>query len=346
MTGNAGGRLLERVASTILDLNSSTLSLQQALDAFARHCSDVSAIVPDRSFDGWAGDSLLSHGVAINPQAAAFCIRDYTRTVIFIRGVHAAITALLARCRQQPIRILYAGCGPFATLLLPLLTRFKAGQLDVTLLDIHQRSLDSVDKLLCDFALDDYRIQLVSADACHYRHPDALDLVIAETMQKSLEQEPQFAVTANLAPQLSRDGIFIPEQIDIELSLVAPAQEQATRRRYPLASVFTLLPAAAAGQMQAARINALSSKYELAHQRIRIPALANLGSLEALLFTRIKVFGEYALNDYDAEISLPSPCHELAPLVAGTDYEVCYELGSYPRFNWRRLSGLSQITTR
>ena len=152
MTGNASGQLLERVASTILDINSTSTSLQQVLDEFTRHCSDVSAIVPDRSFDGWAGDSLLPQGVAINPQAAAFCIKDYTRTVIFIRGVHAAIATLQARLPQQPIRILYAGCGPFATLLLPLLTRFKATELDITLLDIHQRSLNSVGKLLSDFA--------------------------------------------------------------------------------------------------------------------------------------------------------------------------------------------------
>ena len=65
------------------------------------------------------------------------------------------------------------------------------------------RALDAVRRPVEHFGLQDYVIELEEADASHYRCEDALDLIVAETMHKALEQEPQFAVTANLAPQLA-----------------------------------------------------------------------------------------------------------------------------------------------
>ena len=108
----------------------------------------MGGILPDRSFNAWAGDALLKDGVAISPAAAAHCVNDTQRSVVFIRAVYAAIKAAQARFAQAPVEILYAGCGPFATLLLPILGRFEPGELTVHLLDIHQRSLDSVGLLI------------------------------------------------------------------------------------------------------------------------------------------------------------------------------------------------------
>lgn len=338
---------LTQISDILLDEASAPNQLREALDAFAQLCGDLTGVIPDRSFDAWAGDSLLEDGVAINPEAAAHCVKDYQRSVVFIRAVHAAINTARERFANQPIEILYAGCGPFATLLLPLLGQFKAGELHVHLLDIHQRSLDSVAQLIEHFGLQAHRINYVQDDACRYQHAGSPHIIITETMQKSLEQEPQFAVTANLAPQLHSLGIFIPQKIEVELSLADLAAETAafkrgerldedtlakTGKRYPLGTALCLTNSNAAALLQHAKANSRTGVLELNPMEITIPTVADLDNLDALLFTRIQAFEQYQLLDYEAEITLPLRCTEMAQLRAGDEYHVTFQLGTYPKF--------------
>ena len=295
-------------------------------------CSEVTNIRPDSSFDAWAEDSLLDNGVAINPQAAAHCALDYKRSVVFIRGVYAAINTLRRQFPNTPLEILYAGCGPFATLLLPLLGKFSPDELNLHLLDFHQRSLGSVKLLLNYFGFCAHAVQTIKADACDYQHAGKLHMVVAETMQKSLEQEPQFAVTANLAPQLCAKGVFIPQRIDVALWL---ADLENNTRRSRLATVCTLSPERASDQMQLAQAKI---EPQLESTIADIPRTADISRFDAVLFTRICVFEQYRLKDYDSQITLPQKCHELLPLAGGERYRVSYQLGGYPRFNFERLN--------
>ena len=341
---------LVSICDCILDESSASESLRNALDSLAEICGSISGIYPDRSFDAWADDSLLSSGVAINPQAAAHCVLDYQRSVTFIRGIYSAINKLLSRFPGQTLDILYAGCGPFATLLLPLLTKFEPGTLKLNLLDIHQRSLDSVKLLLERFALDSHLLRTIQADACHYQHDSKLHLVIAETMQKSLEQEPQFAVTENFAQQLLPGGLFLPQNIEVELSLANLSDEkdfisrsqhlpaELLEKRYPLATVLSLSAESVSSYRQKGEYDRQSQSLELNPLTVEIPALADIASLDAVLFTRIRVFEQHCLEDYQSEITLPLKCHELSCLVAGQQYKVAYQLGTYPKFNFTPLS--------
>jgi hypothetical protein len=344
---------INTISDTILDETSSPKALREALDAFVLLCSEVTNIQPDPSFDAWAEDSLLDSGVAINPQAAAHCALDYQRSVVFIRGIYAAIHSLKSRFCDSPIEILYAGCGPFATLLLPLLGRFLPGELKLHLLDFHPRSLDSVELLLTHFGYSSHAVHTIKGDACAYRHPGKLHLIVAETMQKSLEQEPQFAVTANLASQLRPMGVFIPQRIDVALYLSDPEHEKALLAtsqkpqwgdlekdgtRYLLANVCTLSPERAFDQMLLAKTRAKKRVPHLEPTTVVIPALADVARLDAALFTRICVFEQYWLKDYESQITLPLKCYEMLPLATGERYRVRYQLGSYPKFNIERLS--------
>ena len=103
---------INTISDTILDEASSAEQLRDALDAFVLLCGEITNIRPDPSFNAWAQDSLLDNGIAINSQAAAHCALDYARSVVFIRGVYAAINALQLRLPGTVLEILYAGCGP------------------------------------------------------------------------------------------------------------------------------------------------------------------------------------------------------------------------------------------
>ena len=346
---------LNSISDTILDETSSPEQLRNALDAFSLLCSEATGIRPDPSFDAWADDALLENGVAINPHAAAHCVVDYARSVAFIRGVSAAIDTLKLRFPGSSLEILYAGCGPFATLLLPLLGKFSPGELSLYLLDIHQRSLDSVKLLLTEFGLCAHSVQTIKADACTYTHPGELHLVIAETMQKSLEQEPQFAVTANLARQLCPMGVFIPQRIEVSLCLADLDHEKKlidesrenespgshklaiAAKRYPLGTMCSLSPEHAFEQMQFALANSVGADAALEPTIVAIPRIEDATRFHAALFTSITVFEQYRLEDYESQITLPSKCFELLPLVGGERYRVSYQLGSYPKFNFERL---------
>lgn len=342
---------LTYIADTLLDEASSPKQLRAALNAFSQLCSDVGGVVPDPSFDAWADDSLLNDGVAISPEAAAHCVSDTQRTVVFIRAAYAAITNAKQRFANGPIEVLYAGCGPFATLLLPLLANFRPGELVVHLLDIHQRSLDSVALLTRHFDLEGHRISYVKDDACHYQHSSNLHVIIAETMQKSLEQEPQFAVTANLAPQLHARGIFIPQRIEVALCLAKleaekaalqrgdaldPNALQATGERHALDTVLCLTPEQAVTLKQQACQNS-HGLLELNPIHVTLPAITNLNTFDAVLFTRIQAFEQHRLLDYESEITLPLRCSEFTPLKAGEQYKVCLQIGSYPKFSVTRV---------
>jgi len=342
---------LKVIAQTLLNERTDNADLSRALDQFARLCSEISGVNPDPSYSAWSADSFLQEGVAINPNAAALCVMDYQRSVVFIRGIYAALKSLeQSEPGDQPLKVLYAGCGPFATLLLPLLTLFSPNALEIYLVDIHQESLSSVAKLLTELNLEDYNITMVQGDACHYRHPTLLDLVIAETMQKALEQEPQVAVTENLSTQLSENGIFIPENITIELCLARLKEEQEQLKRNELLcrerstamstrhAITTLIDLSSQRIKQIFDHKHINSDLDcnaLALCEVSIPSIAHLETYQPLLFTRIKVFEEHMLNDYECDLTLPSRCFDLEPLKAGQTFRASYLLGTYPKIHWQ-----------
>ncbi|MDQ5929531.1 MAG: hypothetical protein QG594_1310 [Bacteroidota bacterium] len=162
-------------------------------------------------------EQLTKGGYALSSFHASICVDDALRTSKFIKSTYKAIQELQKKFTNQPISILYAGCGPYATLLLPLLPLFKPNELDIILLDINKSSIDSVKKIMNSPDFSSYKIQTIQADATSYQKPKnwPLHLLLTETMFKALLAEPQVLITKNLAPQLETGGILIPEEIKI-----------------------------------------------------------------------------------------------------------------------------------
>lgn len=264
----------------------------------------------------------LESGKAISPKDAARCVLDFARTTKFLRGAHAAILALQKRFPNQQFELLYAGCGPFAPLALPLAAKFDAEQVQITLLDIHERSLQSAAELFRVFNLQDRVRAAVQADASTYTHDCPPHMIIVETMQRALTVEPQVANTLNLFPQLAEGGVFLPERVRVDAFLFDPAREfsfvepdtagaQQTRLRIHLGSVFEL-PSSFHDQSGPAKT-------------VRIPHSVPEGAA-LLLATTIKVFESLTLDEYESGITYPLILENLTEAHAGRAVEFQYSL--------------------
>jgi len=277
-------------------------------------------------------ETVLPSGTAISPVDAARCVPDFIRTGMFLRGVAQAIEAAQARFDPAPLRVLYAGCGPFAVLVLPLLHRWPAEALRLTLLDCHGRSLQAARAVAGHLGVADRIEACVEADAASYRvDPGAAPhVVITETMQRALDKEPQVPISRNLSAQLVEGGILVPERVALDLTLMNPERE------------FGLTPDGPPPQRQeVGRVMELTREgarcFELDWPVAEDPAL------RAFLRTTIDVFGDARIEGSESGLTIPVPFptgqappggHDLRP---GMRLRFSYATEPVPGIAWHAL---------
>ena len=286
-------------------------------------------------------ETPLAQGKAISPKAATMCVVDFARTAKFLKGIYAGMLQAQKRFPDERLEVLYAGCGPFAPLALPLATQFSAEQIRFTLIDIHDQSLESAQRIVKALGLESYIGDYIQADATSYRHGCQLHVVISEAMQRALEKEPQVAITLNLLPQLCRGGIFIPEQITVDVCLYDPSKE------------FLMLSAESDDpvlpdtlETQRVRINLgpiMELTGEKAHDQetmmqarvLTVPK--DVEGLGIMLRTKVRIFDSIVLDEYEAGITYPVILHDLGRVEGGTRIQFTYSLGKKPGFRYQRV---------
>ena len=180
----------------------------------------------DRQLDIAEGETACSEGLAISPTQAAMCASEFQRTTTFLRGLHDAIADAVVLKSPDPVRVLYAGSGPYATLAVPLMTVFPPEKVRFTVLDMHAVSIESAKSVVSRLGLDRSVESYVLADACKYTIPgDAIpDILLCETMSTALEREPQVAIMRHLLGQ-APDAVIVPESVRVDAFLVDTSKE-------------------------------------------------------------------------------------------------------------------------
>lgn len=329
--------LLSEATQTILNPDSVPGDLLAAVRDLQREFAQLTGVHDTSEDPADRRATALDGGTAISPQDAARCILDFARTTVFLRGIREAIGEARTRFGDAKIEVLYAGCGPYAPLALPLFTVTDSSDVVFTLLDIHQRSLDAVRTLVGHYGLGDHVSEYICADASSVKLERRPHVIVTETMQRALAKEPQLALTANLAPQLIEDGILIPEHIrvslcaadvDAEFSAV-PASEGAegdTRARVPLGTILDLSRTSVGMMMASAKGSSLPAI------EVTVPELPSDHEWNAVLCTEVLVYNGQVLGDYDSGVTYPAVLRDLGLLRGGEEIELEYQLGPNPGF--------------
>lgn len=318
-------KTLNQNIQLLLDCGDDLGSMKSAVDYFYNIYSQITGVKIDTINQDKA--ILLPSGKAISTAAAAHCLLEMKRTAVFLRGINKAIALKLSQATSKPIRILYAGTGPYGTLLTPLLPLYKSAELKVDLLDINQQSLKALYKLLGTLGLSKYIGDTFCTDATTFRVNKPYDIVISETMLACLKSEPQVAIMQNLIPQLTESCFFIPEEITIDACLTNPKMEMdklmyyekepPAFERYLLGNVYTL---------SKQNLNGILSckTFLIPWIKVSFPVLK--------LFTSVRVFAGELLTENDSSITLPKQYHDFRTQEADR-VKFWYEQGEKPQIH-------------
>lgn len=321
---------LKYATTAILHCESDYKQMKESVDLMYQIFSSITGVTINALSQD--KDIYLSQGKAISTSAAAHCLLEMKRTALFLRGINKAIRQKRAELLDRPIKILYAGTGPYGTLITPLLTLYKPNEICVDLLDINANSLEALKKINDNLGLSEFIDKTFCTDATTFKVNTPYDIVISETMLACLKNEPQVAIMQNLIPQLTDDSIFIPEMITIDALLTNPKMEMERLElheketphfeRRPLGNLFTL-----------SKKNLDSIYYK---RSFSIPSEAASTFPVLKLFTTVTVFDDEILSDNDSSITLPKQFYDFRK-INSQEVKFWYVQGRTPRIESRTM---------
>ncbi len=90
--------------------------------------------------------TIVGGGIELSSKHARNCLEDPIRTARFLKEIYKVLLVAKDRFKNEKITLLYGGCCPLGTLIIPLLHLFSSEKLEIIFLDIHQTSIDLVKK--------------------------------------------------------------------------------------------------------------------------------------------------------------------------------------------------------
>lgn len=326
MTSDALRTRVAELTRILLDTGRDASALRPEVVALAEYLVEASGHVAGDVVT--EGESRTDEGLALSPSMAAMCIDDYVRTIVFLRGVHAAVESVDV---DRPVRVLYVGCGPLATLVAPLLTVFDPGSWTCRWIDIHDASVQCARRVASVLDAGSVVSDVMQADAFALQlDPDELpDVIVLEILQAALEKEPQVALTRHLLAQ-APDATLVPERIDVTLEWTDVGARVAGREDpdwADLGTAFTI-------DRDTARRPAVGEFLEGATLVLPDP-LPSAG--QPMLCTRLTVFGPHVLAGFDSGLTMPRVLEGPVALQPGASLRFRYRTGGSPGLEVERL---------
>lgn len=276
--------------------------------------------------------TLTPYGKAVSPTTAAQCAEDVERSRVFMQGVYQAVHERLNP--ERPVQLLYAGTGPLGWLVLPLLSLFSAKQLQITALDIHLFSLESFRNVCNTLNLGDRIADWVCADATVWQPAEGTtyDIILSETMNQFLEQEPQVQIFVNLQRYLAVGGSLIPQQVLLCAELESHDRQHQTH--YPLGQVFDLNSESAI-RLQQGETGILTATFPV--------PMSEACAVDIKLCTEIQVYRNFWLRENQSQLTLPKYRRQVR-LSPGTNLTFNYQSGHLPKWQLQYQTASIELT--
>lgn len=267
---------------------------------------------------------FFENGVAIGTTWAAMCIDDMMRTKRFIQGIFKAIEDLRAT-KTGTLQVFYAGTGPYATLILPLLSYYSPEEIQFTLLEINEISLNNLKQLIKNFGADIYVKAFINADATKYQFEEntVVDLVISETMLRALRKEQQVPIVINLMQQLPETTLLIPQKIEVGLVYYKSGIEFTPTQKISTVIEFT----------QNSRF--VENKLEFPAKTILLPPKERDDYHSLCLATRIQVYKEIYLEEGNSGLTTMENLKFMEEMEGYKEITIQYKVSELPDFEYQ-----------
>jgi hypothetical protein len=252
-------------------------------------------------------DIYNENGISLNTTDAAMCVVDIMRTRQFVRGIFDAVKQVQSK-KSFPVRIMYAGTGPFATLILPLLTKYRSDELQLILMEVNDETRTYLDRLIVKLGLEEYVEKIISEDASKYKldEADKVDILISETMQHGLVKEQQVPIMLNLVNQLDDDVIVIPQKIKLDLALMNTSTDLMFNNEVELRFKFlkTVLEFDKTFMLNHEKKKGPKNRIELCKE-LQFKEEGDVSYDKLVMLTSIQVFGEEWISVDSSSLTIP-----------------------------------------
>ncbi|BDD05129.1 hypothetical protein [Aureibacter tunicatorum] len=312
------------------------------MEELAKACSDYKQLLIECSeYDITKSSNKdcihTKYGNAIGPHWAIQCIDDIIRTKMFVKGTYKVVNDLLKK--QGNVELMYAGTGPFAALVLPLMSKFSPSDLKIRCLEINPLSCSQLRDFLRITNLEEFVLSIEECDATKHvvPNPDKIDVLLCETMQPALLREFQAPICINLLSQLKEDVIMIPEDIHLSAGLMnADRFEHGNmigRGGKPytksVSSVF---------HFDKFAIKAVSEQWKENPEKVDFPASEFIIRREDFeeypfleVFTKIKVCDDVVIESNQCDITMPVCIEDMRELESFDECQLSFHLSPFSK---------------